>query len=183
MAKLGRARMTAEQVIEILGLAPHPREGGFFLESYRSKRFIAQDAIAQYPGARRESTAIYYLLTPTTFSRLHRLVGDEVFHHYAGDAVEMLQLFDDGSSRSVRIGKDLLRGERPQVLAPANVWQGSRLVPGGLWALLGCTVAPGFEYQDYVDAPREFFLDRYPHESALIRALTPEIDHSGFYLH
>jgi uncharacterized protein len=167
--------MNAEQIIEILGLKPHPREGGFFLESYRSKHFIAQSAIAQYPSDRRESTAIYYLLTPTTFSRLHRLTGDEVFHHYAGDAVEMLQLFDDGSSRHIRIGKDLVAGERPQVLAPANVWQGSRLTPGGSWALLGCTVAPGFEYEDYVDAPREFFLERYPLEEELICALTPEV--------
>jgi uncharacterized protein len=165
--------MTAEQIIDLLGLAPHPREGGFFLESYRSKRFIAQDAIPQYPGARRESTAIYYLLTPLTYSRLHCLTGDEIFHHYAGDAVEMLQLFDDGSSQSIRIGKDLLTGERPQVLAPAHVWQGSRLIPGGSWALLGCTVAPGFEYEDYVDAPREFFTARWAHEADLIRALTP----------
>jgi uncharacterized protein len=167
--------MTAQQIIDLLGLRPHPREGGFFLESYRSQRFIPQSAISRYPGDRRESTAIYYLLTPTTFSRLHRLKGDEVFHHYAGDAVEMLQLFDDGSSQRLLIGKDLLGGERPQVLAPANVWQGSRLVPGGSWALLGCTVAPGFEYEDYTDAPREFFLKHYPLEEELIRALTPEV--------
>ncbi len=164
--------MTAAEIIQILGLQPHPREGGYFLETYRSNRFLPP--LGTHPSPRLESTAIYYLLTPETFSRLHLLRGDEVFHHYAGDAVQMLQLFPDGSSQQIIIGKDLARGERPQVLAPAQVWQGSRLVDGGAWALLGCTVAPGFEYEDYVDETRAYFLERYPHEAELITALTPE---------
>ncbi len=164
--------MTAEKIIEILGLQPHPREGGYFLESYRSKRVLPP--LETHPNPRLESTAIYYLLTPETFSRLHKLCGDEVFHHYAGDAVEMLQLFPDGSSQKLIIGKDLERGQRPQVVAPAHVWQGSRLMDGGQWALLGCTVAPGFEYEDYIDETSAFFLERYPHEIELITALTPD---------
>ncbi len=163
--------MTAKQIIEILGLQPHPREGGYFLESYRSARFLPP--LETHPSPRLESTAIYYLLTPDTYSRLHKLCGDEMFHHYAGDAVEMLQLFPDGSSKSMFIGKDLARGQRPQVLAPAGVWQGSRLVDGGAWALLGCTVAPGFEYEDYVDKTRSYFLETYPLEAELITQLTP----------
>jgi uncharacterized protein len=164
--------MTAKEIIELLGLQPHPREGGYFLETYRSKRILP--ALETHPNPRIESTAIYYLLTPETYSRLHKLCGDEIFHHYAGDAVEMLQLFPDGSSQTIRIGKDLAYGERPQVLAPANVWQGSRLVDGGAWALLGCTVAPGFEFEDYIDQSRAYFLERYPRESEFIAALTPE---------
>jgi hypothetical protein len=163
--------MTAEDVIRTLGLTPLEREGGYFLETYRSSTRFHPDG---YDGARHHSTAIYYLLTPNAFSRLHRLRGDEIFHHYAGDAVEMLQLFPDGRSQTVRIGRNLERGERPQVLAPAGVWQGSRLVPGGTWALLGCTVAPGFEYSDYEDESRGYFLERYPFERAMIEALTPE---------
>lgn len=163
--------MTAEDVIRTLGLVPLEREGGYFLETYRSSTTFTPEG---YSGARHHSTAIYYLLTPTAFSRLHRLRGDEIFHHYAGDTVDMLQLFPDGSSATVTIGRDLTRGERPQVLAPAGVWQGSRLKPGGAWALLGCTVAPGFEYADYEDAPRAYFLERYPSERAMIEALTPE---------
>jgi uncharacterized protein len=164
--------MTAEDIIRILELEPHPREGGFFKETYRSSR--ALPPLETHPHPRLESTAIYYLLTPKTYSRLHKLLGDEVFHHYAGDAVEMLQLFPDGSSKVLLLGKDLAAGQRPQVLAPAHVWQGSRLLEGGTWALLGCTVAPGFEYADYVDESRAYFLERYPQEAARITALTPE---------
>ncbi|MFN3266029.1 MAG: cupin domain-containing protein [Deinococcales bacterium] len=163
--------MTALEVIEILGLAPHPREGGFFVETYRSSRQLPP--LETHPHPRLESTAIYYLLTPQTYSRLHRLRSDEIFHHYAGDTVEMLQLFPDGSSKVIPIGKDFMAGERPQVLAPAGVWQGSRLKAGGVWALLGCTVAPGFEYEDYEDAPRDYFLKRYSLNHELICALTP----------
>jgi uncharacterized protein len=163
--------MTANDIIQLFGLEPHPREGGFFKESYRSSRTLPP--LETYPYPRLESTAIYYLLTPTTFSRLHKLRGDEIFHHYAGDAVEMLQLFPDGSSQVVQIGKDFAAGERPQVLAPAHVWQGSKLSAGGAWALLGCTVAPGFEYADYEDAPRAFFVERYPDQTERIMALTP----------
>ncbi len=163
--------MTATEVIAILSLEPHPREGGFFLETYRSSRYLPK--LETHPNPRLESTAIYYLLTPEICSRLHKLCGDEIFHHYAGDSVEMLQLFPDGSSQHILIGKDLARGERPQVLAPADVWQGSRLVAGGAWALLGCTVAPGFEYEDYIDQPRAFFLGVYPDQAEWIIALTP----------
>ena len=164
--------MTALEIIDLLGLEPHPREGGYFLETYRSSRYLP--ALTTHPSPRLESTAIYYLLTPETFSRLHKLCGDEIFHHYAGDAVEMLQLFADGSSQRLLIGKNLAHGERPQVLAAADVWQGSRLVAGGTWALLGCTVAPGFEYEDYIDQTRAFFLGAYPDQADLINALTPD---------
>jgi uncharacterized protein len=164
--------MTAADIIRILELEPHPREGGFFKETYRSSRSLPR--LETHPHPRLESTAIYYLLTPKTYSRLHRLRGDEVFHHYAGDAVEMLQLFADGSSKVLHIGKDLAAGERPQVLAPAHVWQGSKLVEGGAWALLGCTVAPGFEYEDYEDTTRAYFLEQYPQEAMRIVALTPD---------
>jgi predicted cupin superfamily sugar epimerase len=82
-------------------------------------------------------------LTPDTFSALHRLASDEVFHFYLGDPVEMLQVWPDGSHRVVLIGTDLAAGERPQVVVPRGIWQGARLRPGGRFALLGTTVAPG----------------------------------------
>ncbi len=163
--------MTAEDVVRLLNLEPHPREGGWFTESYRSETCFVPDG---YPGSRHHSTAIYYLLTPDSYSRLHQLRGDEIFHFYAGDAVEMLQLHPDGSSQVLVIGNDLSAGQRPQVVAPKHVWQGSRLLPGGSWALLGCTVAPGFEYEDYQDETRAYFLVRYPQHGPLIAALTPE---------
>jgi hypothetical protein len=126
----------------------------------------------RYAGPRHTSTAIYYLLEPGTFSEMHRLKSDEIFHFYAGDAVEMLQLHADGSGQIVRIGNRLAAGERPQVVVPRGVWQGSRLAPGGAWALLGCTVSPGFEFEDYDAATREELCAGWPSFSQIVRELT-----------
>jgi predicted cupin superfamily sugar epimerase len=120
--------MNAEQLIQALGLSPHPSEGGFFRETYRAELPIPPDALpAAYAGAARAaSTAIYYLLTPDAFSAMHRLPGDEIFHFYLGDPVEMLQLRDDGSGEVVVLGQVLAAGMRPQVVVPGGVWQGWR---------------------------------------------------------
>ena len=100
------------------------------------------------------------------------LKSDEIFHHYLGDAVEMLQLFEDGRSARVVIGKDLEAGERPQCVVRRGVWQGSRLVDAEGWALLGCTVSPGFEFVDYQGATAEELVARWPGEAERIRGLT-----------
>jgi predicted cupin superfamily sugar epimerase len=165
--------LTAEQVIQCLQLEPHPCEGGFFRETYRSRLgFAASSLPSEYSGGRCASTAIYYLLTPGTFSEMHRLPTDEVFHFYLGDAVEMLQLHPDGQGEVIRLGVDLVAGERPQVLALGGTWQGSRLMPGGRWALLGTTVAPGFEFADYTSGRRGELIAAYPDFADLITALT-----------
>lgn len=104
----------------------------------------------------------YYLLEPGTFSEMHRLRSDEVFHHYLGDAVEQMQLEEGGDGRVVVMGGDLAAGQRPQVVVRRGVWQGARLVEGGAWALLGCTVVPGFEYEDYEAGMREELVGRWP---------------------
>ena len=122
-------------------------------------------------GLPANRTAIYYLLEPGNFSEIHRLKSDEVFHFYAGDAVEMLQLLPSGG-RKIVIGNDLIRGERPQVTVARGVWQGSRLIEGGLWALLGCTVSPGFEFEDYETGDREELCAEWPEFDSEIRALT-----------
>src|SRR5580692_10928395 len=110
--------MTADEVKKILGLVPHPREGGFYIRTYESGEMIPPSSFidARYPSSRHTATAIYYLLEPGTFSEMHRLRSDEIFHFYAGDAVEMLQLFSDGSGMRVVIGNDLVAGQRPQVV-------------------------------------------------------------------
>jgi predicted cupin superfamily sugar epimerase len=165
--------LTVETLRALLGLAPHPTEGGYFIETYRSAESVPGDALpARYRGARVASTAIYYLLTPDTFSVLHRLASDEVFHFYLGDPVEMLQLWPDGSHRVVLIGPDLAAGERPQVIVPRGIWQGARLRAGGRFALLGATVAPGFEYADYETGRRADLLATHPAAHALVTALT-----------
>jgi len=165
--------MTAEEIIKLLKLEPHPKEGGYFRETYRSPAHVAATHLPRgYSGARSVGTAIYYLLTPGTFSALHRLVGDEIFHHYLGDAVEMLLLHPSGTGEIVKLGKNLAAGERPQVVVPGGVWQGSRLVEGGEVALLGCTVSPGFEYADYEHGRREELLARFSAHAERIKRLT-----------
>jgi len=165
--------MTAEEVIRVLGLEPLPREGGYYRETYRSPSAIdAAGFSSGYAGRRAISTAIYYLLTPATFSAMHRLPGDEIFHFYYGDPVEMLQLDEDGSGRIVALGLELARGMRPQVVVAGGTWQGSRLVAGGRYALLGTTMAPGFDFQDYVEGRREELCRRYPQFTERIVGLT-----------
>jgi uncharacterized protein len=165
--------VTADQLREWLGLRPHPAEGGYFVETYRSAdRIPAATLPARYGGDRVLGTCIYYLLTPETFSAMHRLASDEIFHFYLGDPVEMLQLSPDGTGRVLALGHDLANGMRPQVVVPRGVWQGSRLVPGGRFALLGTTVAPGFEYADYEHARRDDLVWVYPDFRDHILALT-----------
>jgi uncharacterized protein len=160
--------MTADEVIEHLRLEPHPVEGGFFRETYRSS-----DSMPRAGAMRSVSTAIYYLLTPTTVSALHRLPGDEVFHFYAGDPVRMLQLWPDGSTRTLTLGTDWPAGQVSQLVVPRGVWQGSVLVDGGSWALLGATMAPGFDYADYTSGERAELTAKYPGAAQMIERLTP----------
>jgi predicted cupin superfamily sugar epimerase len=166
---------TADELIRRLGLQPHPKEGGFFRETYRAEDVWPASVLpARYGGDRRASTAIYYLLTPTTFSALHRLRSDEVFHFYLGSPVRMLQLWPDGTGRTVVLGPDLAAGHALQVVVPRGVWQGSLLEPGGDFALLGCTVAPGFEYADYESGRQAELVAQYPAFADLIGRLTVE---------
>lgn len=161
------------ELIARLGLTPHPREGGWFVETYRSGERIPGDALSGRYGAERAlGTAIYYLLTATTFSEMHRLASDEIFHFYLGDPVEMLLLAPDGTGATVCLGIDLAAGMRPQLVVPRGVWQGARLREGGRFALLGTTVAPGFDYGDYESGARADLLAAYPAHAPRIVALT-----------
>ena len=142
--------LTAQEVIVRLGLRPLTIEGGYFCETYRSPLTIPVDALpaeCDYDGPRCVATAIYFLLTPDSFSALHRVKSNEIFHFYAGDAVEMLQLWPDGTGRVVTIGNDLAAGHMPQVAVPAGVWQ--RTLPGEAEALVSCVVSPGFDFDDF----------------------------------
>ena len=171
---LGTSGLTAEDVKRLLNLRPHPCEGGWYTRTYESGERIPASAFAdaRYPGPRLTATAIYYLLEPGTFSEMHRLRSDELFHFYMGDPVEMLQLLPGGEGNVLHIGTDLAAGQRPQVLAPRLVWQGSRLLPGGQWALLGCTVGPGFEFEDYEAGERDALIRDWPRFAGLIDGLT-----------
>ncbi len=138
--------MNPQELIDALDLRPLEFEGGYYRETYRS------DA----------STAIYYLLTIETFSAMHRISGDEVFHFYAGDPVEMLQLHPDGGHSLVIIGNNIQAGQQPQVVVTAGTWQGCRVMAGGGWALLGTTVAPPFDPADFELGDRDALVSAYP---------------------
>ena len=154
---------TAAAIIARLGLKPHP-EGGHYRETFRDNHVDA--------NGRSFSTAIYFLLTPETFSGMHRLPGDEGFHFYMGDPVEMLQLKPDGTGDVVVLGTDLGSGMRPQIIVPGGIWQGSRLRTGGKFALFGTTMSPGYEDQDYETGSREKLTAEFPAFSEMIAALT-----------
>jgi predicted cupin superfamily sugar epimerase len=159
--------VTADQIKKLLNLAPHPMEGGHF------RRTFASAAALDLPrGVRPAGTAIYYLLEAGTFSEMHVLESDELFHFYLGDPVEMLQLFPDGRSALFTLGQDLQAGEQVQVVVPAGVWQGTRLIGDGKVALLGCTVVPGFDFADYRSESYAELAAKWPEQAERIRALT-----------
>lgn len=160
-------QLTANEIKNLLQLAPHPVEGGWFRRSY-----TAAGSVATPRGPRATGSAIYYLLEQGSFSEMHRLASDEIFHFYLGDPVEMLQLLPDGGSRVIRLGPDLAAGEQLQVVVPAGVWQGTRLVEGGQLALLGCTVTPGFDFADYANASCAELTAGWPEQAERIQALT-----------
>lgn len=166
---------TAEELIRLLHLEPLPREGGWYRETHRSSLRLPVSVLAPcYREARSASTAIFYLLTPDVFSALHRLPTDEVFHFYLGDAVEMLQLGptpQDGG-RIVTLGSDLPAGQQVQTVVPAGVWQGSMLRSGGAFALMGTTMAPGFDVADYEAADRHALSATFPDFKDKIARLT-----------
>lgn len=165
--------VSADQIINLFGLKPHPEEGGYFKETYRSLETISGKALpGRYKGVRSLGTAIYHLLTPETLSFMHRLQSDEIFHFYLGDPVEMVQLWPDGSGRIPILGSDILNGMEPQVIVPRGVWRGTRLINDGKFALLGTTVTPGFEFADYESGRRDQLVNSYPQFQELITALT-----------
>ncbi|MFQ5695874.1 MAG: cupin domain-containing protein [Terriglobia bacterium] len=167
--------LTAKQVIEHFKLGPLPVEGGYFRQTYCSEERIPRTALPErYARQKALGTAIYFLLTadPDCFSALHKLPTDEVYHFYLGDPVELLLLYPEGRSERVVLGQDILNGQQVQFVVPRGVWQGSRLKPGGNWALLGTTMAPGFDPSDYAGGERDELLRRYPGEAGMIRALT-----------
>ena len=156
---------TAEQLIQMLGLSPLPEEGGMTVQTYYSDKKIGDE-----PGG----TAIYYLLSGQAYSHLHRLTGDEMYHFYLGDPVELVELLPDGTAKITVLGQDVLAGQKVQYMVPAGHWQGSRLKEGGDWALLGTTMCPGYTDACYEHADAEELKKQYPEAISAIDRLTGE---------
>lgn len=157
---------SAQYWIDHLQLEPHP-EGGFFKETYRSNldtRFHGFDS------KRNVSTGIYFLLTEGNFSAFHRIKSDEMWHFYAGDSVSVFVIQSDGKLEEIKLGIDLEKGEVPQAVVPANAWFASRV--NGSYGLVGCTVAPGFDFQDFEMAQRQGLINSYPSHQEIITEMT-----------
>jgi predicted cupin superfamily sugar epimerase len=163
--------MTANEIKRLLQLEAHPVEGGYFRRTYTSSLNVEVEHGPQ-SATRAMGTAIYYLLEPGTFSEMHVLASDELFHFYLGDPVEMLQLWPSGETRVMVLGPDLATGQHVQLLVPAGVWQGTRLVGEGQVALLGCSVVPGFDFADYTSGSYAKLATKWPGESDRIKLLT-----------
>ena len=164
----------AERWIAHLSLAPHP-EGGYFRETYRSAEVIPRSGLPErFPGDRHFSTAIYFLLRGDDFSALHRIKSDEVWHFYAGTTLSVHVIDPAGDYTRVRLGTDIAAGEVPQAVVPAGHLFGASVDDPASFALVGCTVAPGFDFRDFEMPPRRELLARHPRHREVIERLTRE---------
>jgi uncharacterized protein len=164
-----------EEIVRRFNLQPLAVEGGLFTQTYVSEEQIEPDHLPErYTEEHPVCTAIYYLLTsqPNSFSALHRLPTDEIYHFYLGDPTEMLLLYPGGLTQRIILGPDILHGQHVQFVAPRGVWQGTHLIAGGEFALLGTTMAPGFIPADYTGGLGAELVTQYPLEADLIRRLT-----------
>lgn len=158
----------AEAVVRALNLSPHP-EGGYYRETFRS--LLTVGGLPHVGGTRAASTSIYYLLPWGSFSALHRVQSDEVWHHYDGDPLDLHTIDNTGLHAVVRLGHNLHAGERPQHVVAAGVWQAA--VPmGDRYALCGCTVAPGFDFLDFELPPRRALVEQFPLIRSVVEQLT-----------
>lgn len=161
----------AQYFVDELGLLPHP-EGGWYKQTYRSSGVIPSDVLQNFEGDRFYSTAIYFLLTKTNFSAFHRIKSDEMWHFYAGDGLLIHEFTEDGRYLEHRLGLNLGQLEKPQLVIQANSWFASEVCDGGAWCLVGCTVSPGFDFDDFELANEHDLVEQYPKYASLIGRLT-----------
>ena len=164
---------SSEEIINKLGLIKHPKEGGYFTETYRSEEELSKNVLPQrYKSKRSLSTAIYYMITPDTISPMHRLITDEIFHFYLGDPVNILMLNPDNTSEIITLGHDILNNQIVQMVVKRNTWFGFKLNSGGSFALLGSTMSPGFDYSDYEEGDPKTLSEQYPQHKDFIYQLS-----------
>lgn len=163
---------TAKYLIEKLGLKKHP-EGGYFKEVYRSKEIIPKHGLhKRYSGGRNYSTSIYFLLESDDYSVFHRIKSDETWHFYAGSAVTIHMIDEKGKYETVTIGSNQEKEEVFQFTVPGGVWFAASVEKADSYALAGCTVAPGFDFDDFELAKREDLTGLFPLLEEVIRMFT-----------
>ncbi len=160
------------EIVQALDLKPHP-EGGFFKETYRSIGEIQNDSLGEhYIGNRNYCTGIYFLLTSENFSAFHRIKQDEMWHFYKGSTLTLHSISPKGHYQKISIGNDLSRGEVPQYVVPGGYWFGAEIEDNNAYALVGCTVSPGFSFDDFELIPRRDLIELFPKHQQIITHLT-----------
>jgi uncharacterized protein len=167
------AATDAQRWIDRLHLEPHP-EGGFYRQTYRASLTLPNSALPGYSGDRAASTAIYFLLAGGQFSAFHRLRSDELWHFYAGSGLVVHVIEPGGNYRQLLLGSNHAAGEQFQAVVPAGCWFGSSLRQPDTFALVGCTVAPAFDFADFEMAKRDELAAKYPQHRNIIERLTRE---------
>lgn len=163
--------ITAKNLVEEYSLLPHP-EGGYYKENYRSSEKISVNALPdRFSEAKSFSTAIYFLLEKGSFSAFHRIKSDECWHFYAGSALLIYVLSPDGGLEMIRLGNNLLKGERFQAIVPANCWFASEPAEGSAFSFVGCTVAPGFDFIDFDLGDKVVLSEQFPQHLQLLNRL------------
>lgn len=156
-----------QEIIQFYQLLPHP-EGGYFKETYRSLECVPANCLPErFNGKRSYSTAIYFLLVENSFSAFHRIQSDECWHFYSGDAVDIHVLHTNGNYELIKLGSNIEMGEQFQALVPAGAWFASKTK--GKYALVGCTVSPGFDFADFELAKAAELAVQFPEQMALIQ--------------
>ncbi len=163
---------TKELLVKKFDLQPHP-EGGYFKETYRSGDVISRSGLPdRFPGARTASTGIYFLLEQGNFSAFHRIKSDEMWHFYEGDMIEIFTIKPNGVLEKIKLGRNIENGEVFQAVIPAECWFASRVNKHGEYGLVGCTVAPGFDFMDFELADRKELIEQFPQHEEIITTLT-----------
>lgn len=158
----------AELLIRQFDLQPHP-EGGWYRQTYKAKEKVAGDKLpSRFGGGRCFSTAIYFLLEKGNFSAFHRIKSDECWHFYDGDPLNIYILHPDGTLEIIILGKDFEKGQQFQFVVPAGCWFASRPSAGSEYSFVGCTVAPGFEFEDFELAAANVLTEKYKKHKKLI---------------
>lgn len=165
-------KMTAQQLIETFQLTEHP-EGGYYKETYRSHESISKQSLPdRFSGDRNYSTCIYFLLTSEKFSAFHKINQDEIWHFYSGSTLKLHMISPKGTYSFVHIGLNFEQNEVPQFVVPAGYWFAAEVLDENAFAFMGCTVAPGFDFNDFVLPKRKELIAQFPMHSELITKLT-----------
>lgn len=161
-----------QEIIKTLNLQPHP-EGGYYKETYRSEGVINTDSLDKnYSGERNYSTSIYFLLTSDNFSAFHKINQDEIWYFHEGSSIQLHTISEDGKHQQFTIGNDITKNESPQLIVPGNHWFAAKVNNANSYALVSCSVSPGFDFSDFVLPTRKELSNLFPQHKEVINEFT-----------